>query len=183
MTYTKACDLLWKPIKNLVMESPWYKYLHEKLSYYEEYHGLSLYSLHSNALNYNFRQIFLHPTGPNKRTLRGDTRFLSVLDELGWFPHGEDNDERERASANEVYVALDRSLKTVRASARRLAKQGYSNFPFAYSLNISSPSSYYDKIMSLYRTYRNSREVYAWKLSTWEMNPTFSENDLSLIHI
>ena len=177
MTYTKACDLLWKPIKNSILESPWYSYLHEKLTYYEEYHGLKLYNVHSNALSYNFRQIFLHPTGPNKRTLRGDTRFLSVLDELGWFPHGEDNDERERASANEVYVALDRSLKTVRAATRRSAKQGYNNLPFAYSLNISSPSSYYDKIMSLFRTYQNARDVYAWKLATWEMNPTFSEDD------
>ena len=179
MTFTKACDLLWNPTKNLIQSYPWFSYLHETLDWYGEKKGVELYKFHSNVLNYTFRNLLLHPAGPNKRTLRGDTRFLTVLDELGWFPHGEDNDERERASANEVYVALDRSLKTVRSASRKLLKRGKLDCPSAYSLNISSPSSYYDKIMSLYRTYKGSRQVYVWKLATWEMNPTFSEEDFA----
>ena len=172
LTFKRASDLLWTPIKRTIEEgSPWFSYLHEKLDYYSEKYYRDLYRIYSIGVRYNFKNIFLHPASPNKRTLRGDTRLLTLVDELGWFPHGEDNDERERASANEVYVALDRSLATVRSSVLDLRKRGYTNIPDALAVNIGSPSSYYDKIMTLYRTFKGSRDVYAWKLPTWKFNP------------
>ena len=102
-----------------------------------------------------------------------------IIDEIGWFPHGDDNDERERASANEVYVSLDRSLKTVRKSTMKLLKEGYDNIPLAYGCGISSPSSYNDKIMELVRNFKGSKEVLVHQAPTWEMNPLFTKDDFA----
>ena len=108
-----------------------------------------------------------------------NTRWVSIIDEIGWFPHGDDNDERERASANEVYVSLDRSLKTVRKSTMKLLKEGYDNIPLAYGCGISSPSSYNDKIMELVRNFKGSKEVLVHQAPTWEMNPLFTKEDFA----
>ena len=102
-----------------------------------------------------------------------------IIDEIGWFPHGDDSDERERASANEVYVSLDRSLKTVRKSTMKLLKEGYDNIPLAYGCGISSPSSYNDKIMELVRNFKGSKEVLVHQAPTWEMNPLFTKDDFA----
>ena len=123
--------------------------------------------------------MILNTSGPNKRTLRGSTRWLSITDEIGWFPHGDDNDERERASANEVYVSLDRSLKTVRKTGLKLLQSGYDNIPLAYGCSISSPSSYNDKIMELVRNFKGSKEVLVHQAPTWEMNPLFTKEDFA----
>lgn len=178
LTFQKAVELLWQPMTNSMLQCPWFQKLHELLDYYQNKDGRELYSVKHNFIQYNYRSIFLSPSGPNKRTLRGATRILSALDELGWFPHGEDNEYMERASANEVYVALDRSLKTVRTKVNNLIKRkGMANIPMAYSLNISSPSSYWDKIMTLLRTHAGSRDVYTCQLATWEFNPEYTKED------
>jgi hypothetical protein len=149
------------------------------LDYYGSKKGVELYRFKDTYIHFLHRNMFLSPSGPNKRTLRGATRFISAIDELGWFPSGEENDTREKASANEVYVSLDRSLKTVRKSAQTLILQGNDNIPMAMALNISSPSSYNDKIMSLSRTHKGSRDVYVYHFPTWEMNPQYTKDDFS----
>lgn len=108
-----------------------------------------------------------------------NTRILGVLDEIGWFPHGEDNEQKEMANANEVYISLDRSLKTVRNATARLLEQGMDNIPNGYMAGISSPSSYNDKIMTLVRTHEGSREVLTGHFPTWEMNPMFKKEDFA----
>jgi hypothetical protein len=110
-------------------------------------------------------------------TANGIITHNSALDELGWFPFDDESDDKERMSANEVYTALDRSLKTVRAASTRLISEGYDNFPMAYSFNISSPSSIMDKIMSLVQTYKGSPDVLTVHLPTWEFNPTLTKED------
>lgn len=110
-------------------------------------------------------------------TANGIVTHNCVCDELGWFPFDDASDEKERMSANEVYGALDRSLKTVRSAASRLIREGYNNFPMAYAFNISSPSSIMDKIMSLVQTYNGSPDVLTVHLPTWEFNPTLTKED------
>jgi len=92
------------------------------------------------------------------------------IDELGWFPN-DANNSKVKMNATEVYIALERSLLTVRASAEALVRQGFSNIPTAYFLNISSPSSIRDKIMELVRKAQGSRKIYGTIKPTWEMNP------------
>ena len=179
LTWAKAQELLYEPISNAIENSKWFQQYFQLLDDYEERTGIELYKFKDTFLSFNHKNLILNTSGPNKRTLRGATRWISVIDEIGWFPHGDDNDERERASANEVYVSLDRSLKTVRKSTMKLLKEGYDNIPLAYGCGISSPSSYNDKIMELVRNFKGSKEVLVHQAPTWEMNPLFTKEDFA----
>jgi hypothetical protein len=179
LTYAKASELLWEPIRNAIANSIWFQEYHEMLTYYGEKYDQEIFKFKDTFLQYGHKNLFFHPSGPNKRTLRGATRCLSIIDELGWFPHGEENDSKERASANEVYIALDRSLKTVRKSAFMRLEEGWNNIPMALNCGISSPSSYMDKTMSLLRAHAGSSDVFTYHLASWEMNPLFTKEDFA----
>lgn len=179
LTWAKAQELLYEPISNAIENSRWFQQYFQLLDDYEERTGIELYKFKDTFLSFNHKNLILNTSGPNKRTLRGSTRWLSITDEIGWFPHGDDNDERERASANEVYVSLDRSLKTVRKTGLKLLQSGYDNIPLAYGCSISSPSSYNDKIMELVRNFKGSKEVLVHQAPTWEMNPLFTKEDFA----
>lgn len=179
LTWAKAQELLYDPISNAIENSKWFQQYFQLLDDYEERTGIELYKFKDTFLSFNHKNLILNTSGPNKRTLRGSTRWLSIIDEIGWFPHGDDSDERERASANEVYVSLDRSLKTVRKSTMKLLKEGYDSIPLAYGCGISSPSSYNDKIMELVRNFKGSKEVLVHQAPTWEMNPLFTKEDFA----
>lgn len=177
LTYQRAYALLWAPIRDIITESPWFKEYHAMLDHTGDKLGEELYNNKDSFIHYRHRKLLLNPLGPNKRTLRGDTRFIYAIDELGWFPTGEANEELERANADEVYVSLDRSLSTVRNAAKRVFKQGYYNIPTGYAFNISSPASQRDKIMTLVKDNRTSRDIYAVHLPTWGFNPNFKKRD------
>lgn len=180
LTYAKAVELLWMPIHNVMTTSPWYEDYHQLLAFYaNKYDDEDLCKVKDSFIHYKHRGLLLHPSGPSKRIMRGATRYQTVIDELGWFSNDEGSDNKERASASEVYTALDRSLKTVRVSATRLLEAGYHNIPNAYAMNISSPSSLTDKIMSIVRTHANSRDVLTLHLPTWEFNPTLKKKDFA----
>ena len=179
LTWAKAQELLYEPISNAIENSRWFQQYFQLLDDYEERTGIELYKFKDTFLSFSHKNLILNTSGPNKRTLRGSTRWLSITDEIGWFPHGDDNDERERASANEVYVSLDRSLKTVRKTGLKLLQSGYDNIPLAYGCSISSPSSYNDKIMELVRNFKGSKEVLVHQAPTWEMNPLFTKEDFA----
>ena len=179
LTWAKAQELLYDPISNAIENSKWFQQYFQLLDDYEERTGIELYKFKDTFLSFNHKNLILNTSGPNKRTLRGSTRWLSIIDEIGWFPHGDDSDERERASANEVYVSLDRSLKTVRKTGLKLLQSGYDNIPLAYGCSISSPSSYNDKIMELVRNFKGSKEVLVHQAPTWEMNPLFTKEDFA----
>ena len=99
------------------------------------------------------------------------------IDELGWMDNLA-NSQKVKMNANEVYIALERSLLTVRAASNKLIKKGFDNVPSGYFLNISSPSSVRDKIMELVRQSQGSRKIYGTIKATWEMNPTVTREDL-----
>ena len=178
-TFAKAQELLFQPFRDVITTSHWFIEYHKVLDHYQEKHGYPLFKLGANALRYDHKGLFFHPSGPNKRTLRGPTRVLSMLDEIGWFAQGEDKEHLEKASANEVYKSLGNSLLTVQSKARRLIASGIDNFPMAVACNISSPSSHFDKAMSLVRTYKDSDRVLVAQMATWEFNPDFSKSDFA----
>ena len=179
LTFDKAVELLWMPIHNMVMECKWFIEYMSLLDHYEEKYGRNLYKIKDTYIQFRHRNLLFMPSGPNKRTLRGPTRIISCIDELGWFLHGEGSEKMERASANEVYIALDRSLKTVRKQSMGLLRKGFDNVPMALSCNISSPSSHMDKIMSLVRNHSESKKVLTYHLATWKMNPMFDKKDFT----
>ena len=99
------------------------------------------------------------------------------IDEIGHFDNSLGND-KVKMNANEIYVALERSLLTIRASANRLLAKGFSDVPTGFFLNISSPFSIRDKVMELYRASLNSKKLYGLQKPTWELNPTVTYEDL-----
>lgn len=104
-----------------------------------------------------------------------NTRFMSGIDELGWFFNGgvEDDEAREKASGREVHGALDRSMKTVRTKVRARVKTG-AYILTGYLMSISSPSHARDMIMTLVNTHSDSSDVLAVHLPTWEFNPDYN---------
>lgn len=100
------------------------------------------------------------------------------IDELGWFDNSSDS-SKVKMSANEVYIALERSLLTVRAAAANLWERGFSTIPSGYFINVSSPSSVRDKIMELVRKSQGSRKILGLVRPTWEMNPNVSRKHLA----
>lgn len=177
LTFNKAVELLWTPFQSLLATSPWYSELHKILEYYGEKNGEEYLKFGQQHVHYLHKNLLFHPSGPSKRTLRGASRILGFIDEIGWFPNEEGDDDRERQSANEVYTALDNSLMTVRVAALNRLRKGDSNIPIPIMGSISSPSSYRDKIMMLVKGNLDSREMLAVHLPTWEFNPNLRKRD------
>lgn len=184
LTAGRAIRLLWNPFVEIINASDWYKEYFSLLDHYGKMHGKEYYK--KNVLFFRFfhHNIDCYPMGPVKRSLRGDTRVLAAIDELGWFPlpkkssdeddPDEDDDAREHANADEVFTSLDNSLMTVRTEVHSLYKKGINHIPTGLILNMSSPQSERDKIM---RLLRESDEPEAMslgvQLATWEISPLY----------
>ena len=179
LTYAQAKDTLWEPYYGHLTDSPWFASYHKMLIETGERFGEELVKLKDTFVMYRHRRLLVYPAGPDKRTLRGRTRFFASIDELGWFPNDVSAMKNVKMNANEVYIALERSLLTVRASADKLIERGFNFVPTGYFLNISSPSSVRDKIMELVRTSQGSTKIYGVIKPTWEMNPTVPKSALA----
>lgn len=173
LTYAQAKESLFDPFSLLIADSPWFKKYHKFLDEQAKERGLRtpLYKFRDQFLVYRHRNLVWHASGPNKRVLRGRTRILGGLDEIGWFD-ADAARTKVKTSATEVYASMDNSLATIRAAANRLIKRGYNTVPTAILGNISSPSSRGDKIMQLHRESIGSNVTFGFHHPTWEMNPT-----------
>ena len=170
--FSDAAMLLWKPVSDAINDSPWFQEYHKMLTHYGDLHGIEFFRKKDEYLRYAHKNLELAPMGPSKRGLRGRTRWLSCIDELGWFPISNDEtDDRERANADGVYDALDRSLLTLREEFSFLYAKGHNRFLQAYAINVSSPSSQADKITRLVEENKNSDTNLALRLPTWEISP------------
>jgi intein/homing endonuclease len=178
LTYDQAKDTLWEPYYGYLIDSPWFSEYHKLMDYYANKYNEDFIKLKDTFVLYRHRNLIVYPSGPDKRTLRGRTRILAGIDELGWFDSTADS-QKVKTSANEVYIALERSLLTVRAAANKLMNRGFSDIPNGYFLNISSPSSVRDKIVELVRISEGSRKIFGMTKPTWEMNPTITQDDLA----
>lgn len=177
LTYKQAKDNLWDPIMGNILGSPWFQSYHEMLTSHSTRDG-ELVKLKDEFIMYNNRRFVMYPAGPDKRVLRGRTRIVGSVDELGWFDNTA-NSTKVKVNAREVYIALGNSLTTVQAKAEVLFSKGFYNILPGYFLNISSPSSNRDKIMELVRDAQGSRKLYGVLKPTWEMNPDIPKSALA----
>lgn len=171
LSLTNVMTLLWQPILDLIEDSKWFKQYFEVVAHYEEKYGQELVRIKDTYIRFLHRKILLAPEVPNKRKLRGKTRFVYSIDELGWFDEGAD---KITVSGEETWTSLDRSCATARQSAYQLWRQGYNNVMPAFGLNISSPSSMDDKCTKLVYGNRDSKTVLAIQAATWEINPGYT---------
>lgn len=148
------------------------------LDYHKVKLGKELYRNSTVYLSFFHKNIRFYPSGPRSTTLRGDTRVFGVLDELGLFPlpsgDEEEDEQSERANADEAHKSLSRSLTTVQGVRYRLMKEGTSSVPGCVLLNVSSPIAQRDKMMRLLRqsqTDEGQDHILGVNLPTWEVNP------------
>jgi hypothetical protein len=176
ITEKRALKNLWKPMHNKLTKSPWFTEYNKLLKYYGDKHSTEYLRIKDTYISYEHKNMYLYVSSPSKRKLRGDTGFLAVPDELGWFPYGDDEEHREQANANEVYEALENSLVTVRSSSRDLLYKGQNSLLTGYMLNISSPSNARDKISTLYTDSLHNDSMLGVNLPTWEINPNLPKD-------
>lgn len=180
LTQGQAKDTLWEPFYGYLLESPWFKKYHSLLRFYEKKYRQDFFKLKDTFVLYRHRSLSVYPAGPDKRVLRGRTRIFGAIDEIGWFDNSK-NSDKVKINAEEVYVAMVRSLATVRSSEERLVAMGYNQAISAYMLNISSPSSIRDKICELVRQSLGSKKTFGVHAPTWKMNPNITRTTAFLV--
>lgn len=157
------------------------------LDTYADKKGSELYQFNASTgmyLRFFHKNLELASSGPMAKTLRGDTRYATVTDELGLFPMrigSEDSDddsdnERERANADEVHQTLSTSLTTVQNAIQSIRQKGINHFPQAINFNISSPYSWVDKICRLYLENADNPAALCVKQPTWEVSPLYTRD-------
>ena len=116
-------------------------------------------------------------------TVQGLVVHNCATDELGHFPYSntagdedEEEDERERANGDEVHQVLTNSLATVRTEVGSMYARGIFTVPQGLNLSISSPASFKDKIMRLYRETQDSDIALGVKAATWEISPLYTRD-------
>jgi hypothetical protein len=172
LTAGQSKDTCWEPYLTYITESPWFTSYISMLKEMEYKYGEgSLYKVKDTFVQFKHRRFVAHFSGPDERVLRGKTRTWATIDELGLFPVGQKADGKVKMNGPAVYQALKRSITTIRLAAIHVVKQGFYDVPFAYFVNVSSPRSTRDMIMTRYRASIGSRTILGSKKATWEVNP------------
>lgn len=179
LTYDAAFQQLWLPYSKFIQDSPWFRRYHELLKDMGERYGEELFKF-GTQLHYLHRGILVYPSGPNKKTLRGKTRFFGAVDEWDFFNSDTDGGEDQvKMNGNEIYKSLNNSLLTLRVGWKNAVKSGMYSVPNGYQFNVSSPQSISGVLTTHVAKNLESRKVYCFHLATWEMNPMIKKSDLS----
>jgi hypothetical protein len=176
LTYGQAKKNLWNPFYDYLKDSPWFNDFHKFINDRCSELGIDqAVKFPDTFLIYKHKNMECAPVGPDKRVLRGPTRMLMAIDELGWFTGSR---SAIKINPDEVYNALSNSLATIRGQSEHLRRlKKLYNIPTAYAINISSPSSARDKIMRLLYQSRKIKNMHAFHLPTWEMNPNLTKDN------
>ncbi len=178
LNFGKAKTLLYDPWKNFISETNWFQEYFKMLDHYGNQYGQEFYKVLNEAAVFNHKNLRIYPSSPNKDTLRGDTRWMAGIDELGLFALAQSRDEieeegeRKLANADETHTSLLNSLVTVQNAMEDLVmKQKMYHLPFAMLFNISSPKHEKDKMMRLLKEAKGSKSMFGVNLATWKVNP------------
>ena len=171
VTLGQAMDNLWKPFKGY-LDSPWWKLYFEILDYYGKKLGVELYKNNTTYLQFQHKKLAWLCEQPNKKKLRGKTRFFFGIDELSWHDLGTDDDSK-LGSAKEVMASGRNSLLTFRNKANVKLLKGNYNIPTAIECYCSSPAEANDILMRKVREAKRNPKMLGFRYATWEFNPDF----------
>lgn len=183
-TYTglslgRAFTLLWTPVRNVILDSPWFKDYIRFFQAEGKKLGEELITVKDTYINFRRARLMVAPAAPDVGKLRGDTRAAAAIDELGFFSYGAGSEDLKTISADEIHTSLTNSLATVRTKAAKMLRAGENNVQQGLMFNLSSTKSIFDKIMTLVKISETSRTVLGVRLPTWEVNPDITEQDLN----
>jgi len=170
---------LWPAFKGAIAQSPWFKSYIAKLKALEKERGLDkgdLVKVMDSYIWFGNKQVGISYAAAVGQSLRGSTRIACAIDELGWFTSGKK--DAVRANADETYASLSNSLRTVRSASDLKWKQDeYQTLP-GIMFNISSPSSQYDKMMSLLKEGARDKRKVCFHMHSWEASPLITRESL-----
>lgn len=169
ITAGQAQDTLWDSFTSVVDNAPWFEEFHKFLESEGKRTGAQLLNYSGTKLVYLHKKLYIGFTGAEYKKMKGRTRFLTSIDEMGFFDA--DNKGKVQANAVEVFTALEKSLRTVRSKAYNMRKQGHYDIPTGLMVNVSSPDNIDDAIMKRVREADVNKKVCAYHLATWEFNP------------
>lgn len=178
LTQDQAMTTIWASVKGFIDEAPWFKSYHAFLKKKSKEMKVVLFKDNATKLEYNHKHILLQCTGSEDRKMRGKTRFLAGIDELGWFVVDEVQKSRQIMSADGVYTALSNSLATMRMKHGQLWSPTEYDLPPPMMINISSPSAAKDKSMRLYKKSLTNKKMLGMHLTSWHANPDYTEDSL-----
>lgn len=181
LTFGQAVENIWAFFKKILEGYPWYVNYHRFLDQIGHELGEELYHVSEMFARYRHRNIYISPSSPSKRVMRGRTRLSALVDELGWFPLARKGDKKggadfERLDAKGVRDALVNSMFTLRQAYQLRTREGY-NVPKPMFMTASSPQAYNDAIMTMYRENITSKFTLALKYPTWDYNPKVTRED------
>lgn len=164
---------LWSTLKGIFENSHWFKAY--KIVSDEEAKKAGAKAGVVSAETYiwfEHKRMLIYFAANNPSGLRGTTRFGAAIDELGWFD-AEQGSMKVRANGPETYAALSNACLTLRGKFRdEVMMHPATTMPIPLMINISSPRSMDDAIMSIYRDAAKNPRVIRKHWATWEMNPT-----------
>lgn len=167
----QAAKYPWTDFKNLYDHGRWFRDYNKRLTAIAEAEGweISPVKVLDTRVEYRHRHLFVGFEPPNKRALRGATRFFAMIDEFGWFS---EDDARETASASETEDALGNALLTVREAMSQVRKRGNMTMPNAFLAKSSSPHYVGDPIMRSVQQGKKEASTFVMHCATWEFHPT-----------
>lgn len=178
LTVEHAKDTIWDAFAGFIEGSPWYQRYHDFLKKEGKALGIELFKSNTTMYKYSHKHVLVHCTGSQDRKMRGKTRFMGSIDELGWFISDEGKKHLQNMNADAVYTALANSLSTMRMKLQKVWGPKEFDLPLMLMSNISSPSAAKDKIMRLYKAAKSNPKMCSFKLPTWEANPDYTEESL-----
>lgn len=117
---------------------------------------------------------------PDKRRLRGATRYFTSIDEICWFNNNlEAAQEKRVGDVQEVWQSLNNSLRTIRTEADRMMREGIYDVPQALSVDLSSPFDVNDILSQHMREAQSNKRIMAAHYATWEFNPKQTQEALA----
>ena len=165
----------WTPFCDALRESPWFKEMVSYLRSEGKKHGLELFKSGQTFLNFPSKRLSLYMAAANSSNLRGGTRIISLLDELGWFNYDEEGKKRRIRDGSAIFRSLNNSLRTLRAAAASRRRHGDYDAITGIMVNISSPASVGDPIMRRAEVAVKNPRIYYTHHATWEVNPKQTE--------
>lgn len=171
---------MWVPFLHAYDASPWFREYVDHLKSEEKRLGIPLYYRSVESLGFPSKRLVAYMKAANSGTLRGGTRWVAALDELGHFNRSEDGKKRSGAKdGSEVFISLNRSLRTIRtrANKRRSQLSDYDTLD-GYMFCISSPSSINDPIEQRAAIATKSPRMFHSRYATWEVNPEEDEETI-----
>ena len=175
---------LWSYFSGNIGSSPWFKEYNKAIKEKEKKLGVkpgSLCKIMDTYAWYGNKRILCSYRAADMKGLRGATRIVGAVDELGLFSsftNAVTKSKAIRANATETYTSLDNSLMTLRATCDSLWNKGNYDVLYPYMINIGSPSNQYDKMMTLLKVGETDKRKVCMHLATWEANPAITRESL-----